>query len=59
MATAGATTARGVAILDWVLVGILAAAIGELFDVQALSPAPADGTGRPVPYVRTFVRPAH
>jgi uncharacterized RDD family membrane protein YckC len=31
------------AFLDWILIGILAAAIGELFGVEAPTPPPPDG----------------
>jgi uncharacterized RDD family membrane protein YckC len=37
------------AFLDWVLVGIIAAAIGELFGVWAPSPPPGDGNFQPAP----------
>jgi uncharacterized RDD family membrane protein YckC len=44
-ALAGFWRRLGAAFLDWVLVGVLAAAVGELFGVQAPSPPSVDGNG--------------
>jgi uncharacterized RDD family membrane protein YckC len=44
-ALAGFWSRLAAAFLDWILVGILAAAVGELFGVEAPSPPSANGGG--------------